>query len=281
MPFEPILTMPGIVRFNYKNATLREKLIDKNKTLSTHSDLLPNQQMQAIIADTVANAAALAPTRPATRGRVTNMWSPLNQMLHQSLKHLILISRHVFGYRHYPKWTEHTFRNKLKSIRHQWTRDICKLNQDNIMTELDTLMPKGPMYWAHQSLQQLSRELPDAVMSVRRLFTRKLRQQRAREYREKCQQREKSFQMRQIGVCIQSLFRKYKSSYRMEDLLFDGLRTTSPGMIHDVITHHFHRTWFNTPPEYVDLDWLLKNRSLYMPPLNMFRVNLLRLYGEL
>ena len=257
VPHEPLLTKPGITRFSYKSVSARDSLITLNEQLQLYPDLPPSQRLAAITQATVENASSLShPRRPTRDGRVS-WWSPVTAALVLARKNLILILRHVCGYRHYSQWSPTNFGPKLLTIRNQWIKDLHKL-ANYIPEQLQSLLNAteyGPTYWTNKCLTQLAIELPLAIDAVRRLSTSKLRQQRAEDYRKFRHQREYLFQIHQLGSWIQTLFKKYKKCYLMEDLYHDGVRSTSPGRIHEIITRMFRDTWFNTPTAYSNVDW--------------------------
>ena len=258
VPHEPLLTKAGIARFSYKNVPSRNSLITLNAQLHLYPDLPPSQRLAAITHDTVSNAASLTHVRPSTRGGRVSWWSPVTAALVLARKNLILIMRHVCGYRHYTKWTPTNFGSKLLAIRNQWIKDLHKIAK-YIPEQLQALLNAttyGPTFWTNKCLIQLAIELPIALTAVRQLSTSKLRQQRADDYRRFRHQREYLYQIHQLGSCIQTVFKKYKKCYLMEDLYHEGVRSTSPGRIHEIITRMFRDTWFNTPKAYSSVDWV-------------------------
>ena len=94
-----------------------------------------------------------------------------------------------------------------------------------------------------------------ATPAVRKLLTSKLKQQRRDEYKAFCVKRDFHFQLQQIGGPIQSVLRKQKLHYAMEDLIIDDKTTSLPGVIAGAITKSFRDEWFNSPPGADNIAW--------------------------
>ena len=106
-----------------------------------------------------------------------------------------------------------------------------------------------------------------ALESINKQSTNSQKRQRRHEWYDYKRNREYRFQIQQIGRPIQSILLKSsekKIPFPMEDLVYDGERTSSPGQLTLLLTENF-RQWFQANPEEKGRDWksLLEKEELF------------------
>ena len=266
-PFEPILGKPGVPRFDYRDPKQLSTLEQLLTQIDTHPELPPTERINRITAQTLNAVEATYPTKQSHRGLKPETWSPANRSLAITLKALVLINRHVHGYRRYYKWTESDYGQKLHDIRTQWKGDITAMGKNEAEeTTLLQVTEYGPDFWVHMSLTDIQEHLLTAIPTVRKLSSSKLKQQRREEYLEVRARREFKFQIQQIGEPIHAILKKHRQAFTMEDLIINEHCTTRPGLIATAITKKFRDDWFNFPQGASEIPWnkCLNDRILFM-----------------
>ena len=254
--FEPVLSKPGVVRYDYRDPKHRETFEKLMTSINTYPDLSPSERITLITEQTVAYAAIIRPPRGTNRGYKPNVWSPENRSLVITIEAIVLINRHVHGYKKYSKWKETDYGSKLRSIRKRWKRDIEALAEDDSgKYTLLHITEFGPDHWVDMSLSDISEQLLVAIPIVRKLSTTKLKQQRRDEYLEKHMRREFKFQIQQIGEPINAVLKKHRQVFTMEELIIDERCTALPGRIASAITKKFRDDWFNFPTGSAGIKW--------------------------
>ena len=62
------------------------------------------------------------------RKRDKNGWSPEMMSLIITLRNIVLIRRHVHGYKGYRKWNENTYKGGMDRVRNRWRSQLARLN---------------------------------------------------------------------------------------------------------------------------------------------------------